>query len=61
MSPVPVESVMANTETAHADIAVEETKTEPTPPAQAANDSKTARRGPITPAEETDIDEQVMP
>jgi hypothetical protein len=60
-SPAPIERVMANSEAAHAELAVEEAKTEPTPPAQAANDSKPARRGPITPAEETQIDEQVMP
>ncbi len=53
----PVEQVMANSEAAHTELAAEEAK--PAPPAQAA--AKPARRGPLTPAEEKGIDEQLMP
>ncbi len=55
----PVESVRANSDQAHSDLAAEEAKSEPAPPSQAA--VKPKPRGPLTPAEETAIDEQLMP
>jgi hypothetical protein len=57
----PVERVMAHAEAAQTDLAAEEAKTEPTPPAQASAEPEPVRRGPLSSAEEKEIDEQVMP
>ena len=58
---IPVEAVMARADAAQADLAEEEARTEPAPPAQASVEPKAAPRGPLTSDEEREIDEQVMP
>ena len=62
-APDPVDRIAANSEKAHADLAAEESKPEPAsaPTPQADAPIKSAKRASLTPSEESEIDEQVMP
>ena len=57
----PVGMVKANADAAHAGLDAEAAKSEAPPSSQASVKPQPARRGPLTPAEESEIDEQVMP
>lgn len=59
--PKPAERVRANAEAAHAELDAETAKSAPAPESQASATPPPARRGPLTSAEEAEIDEQVMP
>lgn len=59
--PDPVERVKANADAAHAGLDAEAAKSAAPPSSQASAKPQPARRGPLTSAEESEIDEQVMP